>query len=92
MRHCILTNEDPYDEDPEAIVASIASGMKKEPLICMDRRGAIALACKVARPGDVVLITGKGTDPNIRGKNGSSIPWSDALVAKEELKKLLGSK
>ncbi|MBP9668813.1 MAG: UDP-N-acetylmuramyl-tripeptide synthetase [Candidatus Pacebacteria bacterium] len=85
----IVTNEDPYDEDPEAIINAIASGVKdRKPTICLDRREAIAKACRMAQPGDVVLITGKGTDPNIRIQNGKSIPWSDFEVAKEELVKL----
>ena len=83
----ILTNEDPYDEDPRSIVDSLASGMKRSPTIIMDRRGAIAKAISLAKPGDAVLITGKGTDPNICGPRGTKTPWSDARVAREELEK-----
>jgi len=86
----ILTNEDPYDEDPSSIIAQIAKGMEgiKTPEIILDRRAAIARALSLARPGDAVLITGKGTDPTIQGPRGTSIPWSDATVAREELAKL----
>ena len=84
----ILTNEDPYDEDPEKIVAEMAMGMKKKPLITMDRREAIRQALSKARKGDAVLITGKGTDPFIMGAKGTKTPWSDALVVREELNKL----
>lgn len=91
-RYCsevILANEDPYDEDPEAILAEMAAGMKeKKPQIILDRRAAIRAALRAARPGDAVLITGKGTDPYIMGKKGSKVPWSDAQVAREELQKL----
>lgn len=81
-----LTNEDPYDEDPEEIVKEIATGIKHQTYeIIMDRRGAIHKAIKEARIGDVVVITGKGTDPFIMGANGSKIPWSDTRVAEEEL-------
>jgi UDP-N-acetylmuramoyl-L-alanyl-D-glutamate--2,6-diaminopimelate ligase len=83
----ILTNEDPYDEDPRSIVEALESGMKRKPLLIMDRREAIANALSLAREGDAVLITGKGTDPCICGPGGSKIPWSDARVAREELKK-----
>ncbi len=84
----ILTNEDPYDEDPEKIVNEMKVGITKKPLdIIMDRREAIAKAISYARLGNVVLISGKGTDPYIMGKNGSKIPWSDANVAREELEK-----
>lgn len=85
----VISNEDPCDEDPEAILHAIANGCtKKKPLIILDRREAIAAALKAARPGDVVLITGKGTDPYILGPRGSKTPWSDADVAAEELIRL----
>lgn len=85
----ILTNEDPYDDDPQKIVTDMAQALtKKKPHIIMDRRDAIAHALSLARSGDSVLITGKGTDPYIMGAHGSKIPWSDARVAREELLKL----
>ncbi len=84
--HVILTDEDPYDEDPEAIVAALSEGMKRIPEVIMDRRAAIRRGCELARAGDAVLITGKGTDPCICGPNGSKIPWSDAEIAREEIR------
>ncbi|MEK7098503.1 MAG: cyanophycin synthetase, partial [Patescibacteria group bacterium] len=85
----ILTDEDPYNEEARSIVDSIASGItKKKPEIIMDRRAAIRRAIESAQAGDVVLITGKGTDPTIQLARGKSIPWSDADVAREELRKL----
>jgi UDP-N-acetylmuramoyl-L-alanyl-D-glutamate--2,6-diaminopimelate ligase len=86
----ILTNEDPYDEDPEAIVKAMTAKMKRAPTIIMDRREAIRAALSKARSGDAVLISGKGTDPFIMGPNGTKQPWSDAMVVSEELKRLLG--
>jgi UDP-N-acetylmuramyl tripeptide synthase len=86
----ILTNEDPYDEDPNKIIADVAVGItSKKPLIVMDRREAIREALKLAQKGDAVLITGKGTDPYIMGPNGTKTPWSDAGVAKEEIERLI---
>lgn len=86
----ILTDEDPYDEDLRIIVEEVASGIKKhKPDIIMDRRHAIREALSRARRGDVVLITGKGTDPYIMGPRGARIPWSDKQVAEEEMKALL---
>ena len=84
----ILTNEDPYDEDPKRIVDAMAAGMTRAPQIIMDRREAIRAALRAARPGDAVLITGKGTDPFIMGPRGTKEPWSDAEVVREELKRL----
>ena len=89
----ILTNEDPYDEDPENIIREMAKGCKqKEPLLILDRRTAIREALKRSSKGDVVLITGKGTDPYIMGPRGSKEVWDDATVVREELKKVLGSR
>lgn len=86
----ILTNEDPYDEDPEKIVNEMRAAITEKPVdIIMDRREAIAKALSFARLGNVVLITGKGTDPYIMASGGRKIPWSDAEVAREEIKKLL---
>jgi UDP-N-acetylmuramoyl-L-alanyl-D-glutamate--2,6-diaminopimelate ligase len=85
----ILTDEDPYDESPLKIVADVATGVSsKKPSIIMDRREAIHAALKLAHTGDVVLITGKGTDPYIMGPRGTKTPWSDSAVAREELGKL----
>lgn len=84
----ILTDEDPYDEDPRQIVEAMAAGMKRTPRIIMDRREAIRSALSLATPGDAVLVTGKGTDPYIMQANGAKLPWSDATVVREELKKL----
>jgi len=85
----ILTDEDPYDEDPRTIINDMTSGMKRPPLIELDRRKAIALALYHARPGDVVLVSGKGTDPYIMKSRGEKIPWSDAAVVREELARVL---
>lgn len=86
----ILTNEDPYDEDPDAIVQEMVAGLtEKEPTIIMDRRMAIRHALSRAENHDVVLVTGKGTDPYIMGKKGSKTPWSDERVVREELRAML---
>jgi len=85
----ILTNEDPYDEDPLTIVVEMATGIKKKKYeILMDRRLAIREALKRAGQGDIVLISGKGTDPYIMGAKGTKEPWDDATVVREELTRL----
>lgn len=84
--HVILTDEDPYDEQPETIVKALTTDMKRVPEILMDRRAAIRRGIELAREGDALLITGKGTDPCICGPHGTKTPWSDAEVAREELK------
>ena len=100
----ILTDEDPYDEDPQKIIGDIAHGMPartgaaREPEIVIDRRAAMRRAFELAyeyargqtesaQHKIAVLITGKGTDPSVCGKNGLQTPWSDAGVAREELER-----
>lgn len=85
----ILTNEDPYDEDPMKIVEEMIKGMSENaPVeIIMDRREAIRSALDKAPDGGYVLVSGKGTDPYIMGPNGSKEVWSDAEVVKELLMK-----
>src|SRR3989344_6442862 len=97
-KHIILTNEDPYDEDPKAIVGDMLVGMKDQTkaIVEMDRRKAIAKALSLAivsplgggTASPIVLITGKGTDPFIMGPHGTKQEWSDKRVAEEELAKL----
>lgn len=80
----ILTDEDPYDDDPREIVEEMAKYTDKNKTeIIMDRLMAITAGIKMARPGDIVLITGKGTDPYIMRRNGTKEPWSDAKVTEE---------
>jgi UDP-N-acetylmuramoyl-L-alanyl-D-glutamate--2,6-diaminopimelate ligase len=90
--HCdvvLLTDEDPYDEDPGQIIEDIVHGMTKRPEIVMDRRLAIRQALRLARTGDAVLITGKGTNHEIYGPHGSTTPWSDTAVTREEIETLV---
>jgi UDP-N-acetylmuramoyl-L-alanyl-D-glutamate--2,6-diaminopimelate ligase len=84
----ILTNDDPYDEDPQKILREIQGGMKKESVVLPDRREAIRAGLRAARHGDAVLITGKGIDP-IYGPGGVKIPWNDVEVAQQELRAFL---
>lgn len=89
--HIILTNEDPYDENPRLIVEQMANAIsdKTKLDIIMDRKTAIRTAFEKAPNNSYVLISGKGTDPYIMGPNGTKQPWSDAQVVEEELNKLL---
>jgi len=85
----IITNEDPYDEDPQMIIDEIAQGVKdKKPQKILDRRQAIRLALKSAREGDVVIITGKGCEPWMCLARGKKMPWDDRKIVKEEFSKL----
>jgi len=92
----ILTDEDPYDEDPNQIVGEMKATITQKPVtVIMDRRTAINKAISKADTAKkdgadvVVLITGKGTDPYIMGPKGAKTPWLDSEVATEEIKKVL---
>ena len=91
--HCdevILTNEDPYDENPDKIIEDMLPGFTTHtPTVIMDRRAAISEAIRRAKHNDAVLITGKGTDPYIMLANNEKLEWSDYEVSKEELEKIL---
>lgn len=91
--HIILTNEDPYDEDPMKIINEVRNGIKtKDADIILDRREAIRKALAHAEENNAVIITGKGTDPYIMEADGKKTPWDDAAVAREELHTLLDGK
>ncbi len=96
--HVILTNEDPYDEDPTAILHEMEAGMEKNTHeIILDRREAIRRAIVLAlgadggtHKGATIVITGKGTDPYIMGPRGTKQKWDDRKVAREELQRAFG--
>jgi len=86
----IITNEDPYNEDPQAIIDDIVKGLKeKSAEEFIDRRLAIHRALELARRQDVVIITGKGCEPWMCVGRGKKIPWDDRKVVKEEFKKMV---
>ncbi len=90
--YVIVTNEDPYDEDPMQIISEVASGVKNKKendnfWRIFDRREAIVKALKLAKSGDIILLTGKGAEETMAvGKK--RIPWNDRSVIEEEIKKL----
>ena len=92
-KHCdevILTNEDPYDEDPKEIISDIQKGIPAGHCeVILDRREAIKKAFEHAKTGDAVIITGKGAEPWIMGPKGTKIRWDDREVCREELRRLI---
>ncbi len=93
----IVTNEDPYDDDPELIIDQVALGAErvgkkkgKNLFKILDRRKAIKEALLQARTGDIVLITGKGSEQAICVAGGEKIPWDDRKVVREILKEIRG--
>lgn len=93
-RLLIVTEDDSRNEDPAAIFQAVAAGAEAagkrwgdDLLVIGDRRAAIAEAFRRARPGDIVLIAGKGHETWNVGPSGPE-PWSDRATAEE----LLGGK
>jgi len=89
----IVTNEDPYDDDPGVIIDQVALGaenngkkMNENLFKVLDRRMAIKKALRSAGSGDAVIISGKGSEQAICAANGEKIPWDDRAVVREELK------
>jgi UDP-N-acetylmuramoyl-L-alanyl-D-glutamate--2,6-diaminopimelate ligase len=81
----IVTNDNPRGEDPAAIAAAIVSGAPAGALeVVLDRREAIARALDLARPGDVVLVAGKGHETT-QTVGAESRPFDDRAVARELL-------
>lgn len=84
-----LTDEDPYDEDPLKIINEMKDSIDSSKLeIDMNRKSAIKKAILKAQAGDVVLITGKGTDPYIMRANDKKEAWSDFVKVEEVLKEI----
>lgn len=87
----IITNEDPYDENPNQILSEIKSGISNFPTsnlsIILDRREAIRKGLEMAKEGDIVLVLGKGAEQSMV-LGGNKISWDDRRVIKEELQKL----
>lgn len=91
----IVTNEDPYDEDPAAIIKQVADGARaagktegKDLFVVEDRQTAIDKAMALAKPGDAVVITGKGSEPVMAVAGGRKIPWNDKDAALKALGKI----
>ncbi|HBK35058.1 TPA: hypothetical protein DDZ01_03635 [Candidatus Uhrbacteria bacterium] len=91
----IVTNEDPYDEDPWEIINAVADAAneqgKEEGVTLyriLDRQEAITFAISLAKEGDLVLITGKGSEPVMAVARGKKIPWDDRLAVRKALQQL----
>jgi UDP-N-acetylmuramoyl-L-alanyl-D-glutamate--2,6-diaminopimelate ligase len=93
-RLVVVTDEDPRGEDRVAIVDAIAQGAETagrrrghDLLVITDRRSAIAAALEQARPGDIVLLAGKGHEQAIIGPDGP-MAWNERSEAEAALRKI----
>lgn len=94
----IVTNEDPYDEDPYAIMDEVKAGVMeiggraedRNVFTIFDRRAAIGKAVSLAGKGDLILVTGKGSEQAIVVANGKRVPWDDRTAVRSALEEKFG--
>jgi len=88
----VLTSDNPRGEDPNRIIEEVQRGITPDTrrdsaqglLTIVDRHAAIAKAIELARPGDVVLVAGKGHE-KYQVIGDRSLPFDDVAVAREAL-------
>lgn len=84
----VVTNEDPYTENPQAIIDEVWAGIdqtKTEAHRIFDRREAMAFLFSRAQPGDAVILCAKGSDTTMMTASGQ-IPWNERAIARELLR------
>jgi UDP-N-acetylmuramoyl-L-alanyl-D-glutamate--2,6-diaminopimelate ligase len=86
--HTIVTSDNPRSEAPAAIVDEILAGIADRGATeaIVDRHEAIERAVVLARPGDVVVIAGKGHEQGQEFEDGRKLPFDDVGVAREALR------
>jgi UDP-N-acetylmuramoyl-L-alanyl-D-glutamate--2,6-diaminopimelate ligase len=82
----VLTSDNPRSEDPLVIIEQIQAGLgpDTEMVVEPDRTAAIGLAVGMARPGDVVLLAGKGHETT-QSVGGETRPFDDRVEARRAL-------
>lgn len=82
----IVTSDNPRSEDPKAIIQEMVADLdpiqKKKVLSVTDRREAIEVACSLAKPGDIILIAGKGHE-KYQEIAGVKYPFDDLQIITE---------
>lgn len=83
----VLTSDNPRNEDPDAILREIRAGMDARPPVAVDpdRPAAIREALRLARPGDIVVIAGKGHENYQEGPGGRRSPMDDRSLIRAGL-------
>ena len=95
--YIVVSNVDPYDDNPADIADDITRSvlefgigkfLDKDVFVVLDRQEGIRKALSLAKPGDIVLITGKGAEQSMILAGGKTIPWDDRDVVRDELERL----
>jgi UDP-N-acetylmuramoyl-L-alanyl-D-glutamate--2,6-diaminopimelate ligase len=89
---CIVTDEDPYDDDPMEIINDVASAVEKTGkkldknlFKVLDRKEAIVQSIEMAEEGDLILVTGKGSEQGMCVAGGKMIEWDDRKIVRDSL-------
>lgn len=84
----IITSDNPRSESPEQIIREMEAGVmpnnKKKALSITDRKEAIRTACHLAKPGDIIVVAGKGHE-KYQEVNGVKLPFDDKEILTEFL-------
>ncbi len=86
----VVTSDNPRHEDPQGIIGDILEGIDERAAtvrVCPDRREAIRVALRMAQPGDVLLVAGKGHEC-FQEYAGRAVAFDDRLVLAEEASRL----
>jgi UDP-N-acetylmuramoyl-L-alanyl-D-glutamate--2,6-diaminopimelate ligase len=87
----VLTSDNPRSEEPAAILRDALVGVRETPVDCVveeDRARAIEIAIRAARPGDIVLLAGKGHE-KVQILKARTVPFDDVAVAADVLKEMM---
>ncbi len=91
--YVFVTDEDPYDDDPEQIIMEVARGALAAGKVegknlwkVRNRYHAMQQAIQLAQSGDIVLFTAKGADQKMCLANGKKIDWDDRELARQILR------
>lgn len=86
----VLTSDNPRSEDPSSIIEEALAGVNEARTTCIveeDRAGAIEIAIRAAKAGDIVLIAGKGHE-KVQILRDGTVPFDDVMVAADVLKEI----
>jgi UDP-N-acetylmuramoyl-L-alanyl-D-glutamate--2,6-diaminopimelate ligase len=85
----ILTNEDPYDENPMQIMNDMVAEAKNKSIEkIIDRKRAIKKAISLAKKGDAIILTGKGGEVWMCVEKGKKISWHERKIVEEILQNI----
>ncbi len=91
----VITNEDPYDDDPEKMISELVATALNEGMLLeqnlfetIDRKEAIMIALRHAQAGDVVIISGKGAEQTMMTATGA-VPWDERAIVRQSVQEYL---